>query len=162
MSAWFSQAEHDIEAVFNRQIGTVYKVCYGYLCNAADAEDAAQSVFVKAMRAKTRFENESHERAWLIRVAVNHCKDLLKSTARTHVGLDQAPEPETPASEHDATLEAVMALPPKYKDVVYLYYYEGYTTVEIARLLERNESTVRSHLSEARSILRESLGGELS
>lgn len=162
MSAWFSQAEHDIEAVFNRQVSTVYKVCYNHLRNAADAEDAAQSVFVKAIRTQARFESEEHERAWLIRVAANHCKDLLKNAERRNVALDEAPEPAEPACEHDATLEAVMSLPSKYKDAVYLYYYEGYTAVEIARLLDRNESTVRSHLSEARAILRETLGGDLS
>ena len=162
MPAWFSQAAHDIEAVFARQVGTVYKLCYSYLRNASDAEDATQSVFVKAISAGQCFESEEHERAWLIRVAVNHCLDILKGAPRRNVPLDDAPEPAARSCEFDATLDAVLALPPKYKDAVYLYYYEGYTAEEIARMLDRNPSTVRSHLSEARAILRETLGGDLS
>ena len=156
MPAWFSRAAHDIEAVFGRQAGAVYKLCYGYLRNAADAEDAVQNVFVKAISAGQCFESEEHEHAWLIRVAVNHCLDALKAAARRNVPLEAAGEPAAPAQD------AVCALPPKYKDAVYLYYYEGYTAEEIARMLGRNASTVRSHLSEARAILRETLGGDLS
>ena len=162
MPVWFSRAAHDIEAIYGRQVGTVYKVCYSYMRNAPDTEDAVQSVFLKAMDAKQHFQNETHEHAWFIRAAVNHCKDALKSAARKNVSLEEAPEPEAAPHGHDFALDAVLALPPKYKDVVYLYYYEGYATGEIARMLNRNESTVRSHLSEARNILRETLGGDLS
>ena len=161
MPAWYSRAAHDLEAMFRRQARAVYKVSYSYMRSAADAEDAVQAVFVKAMRTDQHFVSEEHEHAWFVRVAANHCKDVLKSAARRNVSLDEAPEPIGPF-EYDGTLDAVLALPSKYKDVVYLYYYEGYTADEIARMLDRKSSTVRSHLSEARAILRETLGGDLS
>ncbi len=162
MPAWYSQAAHDIEAIFARQVSTVYKVCYSFVRNSADAEDISQGVFLKAMRARQCFVSEEHEHAWFIRAAANSSKDALRSAARRSVPLDAAPEPAVEDGEHDSTLDAVLALPPKYKDVVYLYYYEGYATKDIARILDRKESTVRSHLSEARAMLREILGGDLS
>lgn len=161
MPAWYSQAAHDLEAIYGRQVSTVYKVCYSYMRNAPDAEDAVQNVFMKAINARQCFQSEQHEHAWFVRVAANHCKDLLRASARKSVPLDEAPEPVDRGYERDSALDAVLALSPKYKDTVYLYYYEGYTADEIARMLGRNASTVRSHLSEARSILREKLGGDL-
>ena len=161
MPAWFSQAAHDIEGIYGRQVSTVYKVCYSFMRNAPDAEDAVQNVFLKAIGSNQYFQNEEHEHAWFVRTAANHCKDVLKSAARKSVSLDGVPEPAAILGEPDGVLDAVLALPPKYKDAVYLYYYEGYTASEIARMLNRNASTVRSHLSEARSILRETLGGDL-
>ncbi|MBQ3106894.1 MAG: RNA polymerase sigma factor [Eggerthellaceae bacterium] len=161
MPAWFSQAAYDLEAMYARQVSAVYKVCYSFMRNAADAEDAVQSVFLKAMSSDQRFLTQEHEHAWFIRVAANHCKDSLKSAARGNAPLDAACEAVARCERYDSTLDAVLALPPKYKDAVYLYYYEGYTADEVARILNRSGSTVRSHLSEARSILKQQLGGDL-
>lgn len=150
----------DITALFRRHAKTVYRLCYSFLGNAADAEDATQSVFMKLIDRPRRFNDAEHEKAWLIVCAQNHCRDMLKSAHRTR----QAALPEDIADERrarqDETLDAVLALPEKYKTCVYLFYYEGYRTAEIAAMTGVPASTVRSHLSEARSLLKDLLGGE--
>lgn len=152
----------DIEAVFRRHAQTVYRVCYSFMGNAADAEDATQATFMKLIDNPRGFESERHEKAWLIVCASNLCKDLLKSAGRTRVVAMPAQEPaDTRAQEPlDATLDAVLRLPEKYKDVVYLHYYEGYKTDEIARMLQEKPSTVRNRLRDARMLLKRALGGE--
>ena len=151
----------DIAALFNRHAATVYRLCYSFLGSAADAEDATQSVFMKLIDRPRRFNDAEHEKAWLIVCAQNHCRDVLKSARRTlRADLPEDVADERASAEGDETLRAVLALPPKYKTCVYLYYYEGYRTGEIAALTGTPASTVRSHLSEARTLLRTMLGGE--
>ncbi len=151
----------DIAAVFHRHVKTVYRLCFAHLGSAADAEDATQSVFMKLLDRPRKFNDEEHEKAWLIVCAQNHCRDVLKSASRRRTAElpDDLPD-EGARPEGDETLEAVLALPPKYKTCVYLYYYEGYRTADIAALTGTPASTVRSHLSEARTLLRDMLGGE--
>lgn len=117
---------------------------------------------MKLIGSDKRFESAEHEKAWLIVCASNHCKDVLKSSARAKAAdmPEDIADEQAQAPMHDDTLEAVLALPEKYKDCVYLHYYEGYKTDEIARITGRTPSTVRSHLSEARALLRQTLGGE--
>ena len=160
--ATFSRAFDDIEAIYNRQVSTVYRVCYSYLGNRADAEDATQNVFLRLLRSGASFESDEHEKAWLIRVSANLCKDVLKASVRKNVPLDAIPEPEAKPQEYDATLDVVLSLDEKYKDVVYLYYYEGWSTDQISGALGKPPSTIRSYLSEARALLRERLGGEIA
>jgi len=108
------------------------------------------------------FESEEHEKAWFIRVTINACKDLLKSFFRSRViSIDEVAEQAAETqSEHSEVLEAVLSLPAKYKDVVYLFYYEGYTAVDIGKLLNKNVNTVYTLLSRAKAILKEKLGGD--
>lgn len=160
--ATFSRAFDDIEAIYNRQVSTVYRVCYSYLGNRADAEDATQNVFLRLLRSGASFESGEHEKAWLIRVSANLCKDVLKASVRKNVPLDAIPEPEAKPQEYDATLDVVLSLDEKYKDVVYLYYYEGWSTDQISGALGKPPSTIRSYLSEARALLKERLGGEMA
>ena len=150
----------DIEGIFNRHMKTVYRLCYSYFGNAADAEDATQSVFMKLVDRPRDFNDEEHERAWLLVTAANHCKDVLKSAARKRVVdmpdelADSSPQP----GEGGDLLQAVLALPDKYKDCVYLHYYEGYSTDEIASMTDTPPSTVRNRLSDARALPRKALG----
>ena len=139
-------------------------MCYSFMDNAADAEDATQATFMRLIDHPREFADEDHERAWLITVASNICKDVLKSAARTRV--DALPEgvefvdesARADASlEEDETLQAVMRLPDVYKDVVYLHYYEGRKTEEIARMLGSPPSTIRNRLRDARAKLKEML-----
>ena len=153
-----AREQRDIEAIYTRHVDTVYRVCYSFMGNAADSEDAMQSVFVKLMSSGLLFTSSEHEKAWLIKVASNHCKDVLKSAARKTASLDRVAEPIAREEGFDMVLDVVLALDPKYKVPVYLHYYEGYSAVDIARLLEKPASTIRSHLSEARTILRRELG----
>lgn len=153
---------YDIEQLFRRHAQTVYRVCFSFMGAAADAEDATQSTFMKLIDHPRTFESEQHEKAWLIVCASNLCRDLLKSAARTRVVALPEQEPADPRSSEpiDTTLDAVLRLPAKYKDVVYLHYYEGYKTDEIAQMLGEKPSTVRNRLRDARGLLKRALGGE--
>ena len=116
----------DIAQIFARHAQTVYRVCWSYLGNAADAEDAVQSVFMKLVDNPRAFEDEEHEKAWLIVVAANLCKDVLKSAHRTRAAeLPDDVADMRPDGPIDETLDAVLRLPSLYKDCVSLHYYEG-------------------------------------
>lgn len=151
-----------ITQVYYRHVASVYRVCYSFMKNKTEAEDMVQETFLRLLTSDQIFENNRHERAWLIVTASNLCKDTLKKWWRKHEDLDDYAN-ILPAADpkEDSVVEAVLNLPPKYKTVVYLYYYEGYATAEIARYLKSPEATVRSRLSRARSILKDQLGGEL-
>jgi RNA polymerase sigma-70 factor (ECF subfamily) len=127
--------------------------------NNADAEDVVQEVFVKLFQKQPNFESSDHETAWLIRVTVNLCKNHLRSNWWKKVVplLDTHPAPQ--AEQHD-TMQAVLALPSKYRVVIHLYYYEGYTAKEIAEITEKKESSVRQLLTRARRKLKGFLEGE--
>ena len=128
--------------------------------NAQDAEDCTEDAFVKAMTSDVAFENERHERAWLTTTAMNICKDKCKHWWRQKVTpMEEETERAAPEPDREVT-EAVMALPVKYKEVVWLHYYEGYQTDEIAQMLGRPPSTVRNQLRDARAKLKQTLGGE--
>ena len=154
----------DIAAVFSRHAKTVFRLCFSYLGNAADAEDATQSVFLKLIDKPRAFNDQEHEKAWLIVCAQNHCRDVLKSASRKRAAelpdevADNVAD-EKANAEGDDTLRAVLSLPEKYKTCVYLFYYEEYRTAEIAEITGTPASTVRSHLSEARTLLKTMLGG---
>lgn len=148
--------------IYFRQVDMVYRLCYAYLKNSADAEDAVQNTFIRLMQSGKCFESTEHEKAWLIVTAGNLCRDQLRHWWRKRASLEEwdgAGEVNEP--EPDETLEAVLALPGNYRAEIYLYYYEGYTGAEIAELLKKPPSTVRNDLSRARKLLRKKLGGEL-
>ena len=155
------QESTSIEAIFTRHVSTVYKVCYSFLGNAADAEDATQQVFMKLVDNPRDFTGEEHERAWLIVCAQNLCKDVLKSAARTRrADMPEDVEDTSQRAETDETLEAVLALPDIYRECIYLYYYEGYSTAEIAKMCDAPPSTIRNRMADARKMLKTALGGE--
>ena len=156
--ATFSRAFDDIEAIYNRQVSTVYRVCYSYLGNRADAEDATQNVFLRLLRSGASFESGEHEKAWLLRVCINKSKNLLKSG--WYKSRNPLPEqlPALPPQE-DAALSAVMALEEKYRLPIHLYYYEGYAIKDIARALSLPAATVGTRLARAKAQLKQQLGG---
>ena len=133
-----------------------------HLKNHADTEDIFQTVFLKYALNTEPFADAEHKQAWLIRVTINACKDLLKSFFRSRtVSLDEVLEqPVALSPDHREVLEAVLSLPQKYRDVIYLHYYEGYSAPEISRILGKNVNTVYTLLGRARQQLREALGGE--
>ena len=140
----------------------VRRPCLIHLKNQADSEDVFQTVFMKYVLSSAVFENEEHEKAWFIRVTINACRDLLRSFFRSRtVPLDELIDlPADAPSESRAVLEAVLELPGKYRDVVYLHYFEGYTAPEIAGLMKKNVNTVYSLLARAKKLLKERLGGD--
>lgn len=145
--------------VYDRQVDTVYRVCYSFMKNRSDTEDMVQETFLRLLSAKTKFENERHEKAWLIVTASNLCKDNLKKWWRKSENIEDFLDIAAEPKQEDSVLELILQLPDDYKDAVYMYYYEGYTTVEIARHLGCPEATVRSRLMRAKKRLQVLLGG---
>lgn len=145
--------------IYNRQVDTVYRVCYSFMNNKADTEDMVQETFLRLLSAGKAFENERHEKAWLIVTASNLCKDALKNWWRKNENIDDYLNIAEEPKQEDGILDMILSLPDDYKDAVYMYYYEGYTTVEIARHLHCPEATVRSRLSRARNRLQSMMGG---
>lgn len=156
------QTEHDTVRIVETYSDMVRRICLYHLKNIADTEDICQDVFMKYMLYDGSFADAEHEKAWLIRVAINACKDHFKSLFRHKtVPLDVlAEEAVTLEPEQSEVLEAVLSLPAKYKDAIYLHYYEGYSASEIAGLMNSKENTVYSLLSRGRAILKEKLGGD--
>ncbi len=156
------RSEWEANRAIDRYADLVRRVCMIHLKNHADTEDIFQTVFLKYVTGTTEFESEGHEKAWFIRVTINACKDLLRSFFRSRtVSLDDLLEQSDQVPEdHREVLEAVLALPDKYRDVVYLHYYEGYTAPEIGTILHKNPNTVYTLLTRARDELRKMLGGE--
>jgi RNA polymerase sigma-70 factor (ECF subfamily) len=161
MAKFLLRTDKEIAAIYERHKMTLYRVCFAYMKNPADTEDAVSDIFIRMIKAGTPFESEEHEKAWLIRTATNVCKNILRSWWRKRENLDDYENIQGKGNiEIDDVFAVVMGLPDKYKTVVYLYYYEGYDSVEISKILEKPQSTIRNYLHEARGVLRERLGDE--
>lgn len=156
------RSEEEAARAIERYGDMVRRLCLVHLKNPADTEDIFQNVFLKYVLSPVVFESPEHEKAWLIRVTINACRDLVKSFFRSRtVPLEELLDQPAPLSEeHREVLEAVLALPRKYRDTVYLHYYEGYTAAEIGKLLGKNTNTVYTLLTRAREQLRKTLGGD--
>ena len=152
-------SEQSIEAVYERHISMIYRVSFSYMKNTADAEVISSEVFAKLLKTGVKFKNAEHEKAWLLRAAINLCKNNLRHWRRKNENIEDYADLQSDNHE-DETLQAVMDLPERYKYVVYLYYYEGYTTAEIAEILKKPHSSVRVHLHEARKLLKGVLENE--
>ena len=153
--------ETEAKRLVDRYADMIVRIGCSYLKQRFDAEDICQTVFLRYLSEKRVFESEAHEKAWIIRTAVNLCKNHLKSAfirravpLEAAEGLSVAPEqsPELP--------EALKALPEHYRITLYLYYYEGYSVKEIASILDKRENTVSAWLSRSRKRLRELLSEE--
>ena len=155
------RSEQEANRAIELYADTVRRICMLHLKNHADTEDIFQTVFLKYLLSSKEFETPEHEKAWFIRVTVNACRDLLKSFFRSHtVSMEELlDQPSLPQQDHKV-LEAVLSLPVRYKDAVYLHYYEGYTAPEIAKILGKNVNTIYTLLNRARQLLREKLGGD--
>ena len=156
------RSEQEVNRAIDRYADMVRRLCMLHLKNEADTEDIFQTVFLKYVLSSVSFESPEHEKAWLIRVTINACKDLLKSFFRSRTAsLDEVLEqPAQLQPDHREVLEVVLSLPQKYRDVIYLHYYEGYTAPQISRILGKNVNTVYTLLTRSRQMLREKLGGD--
>lgn len=156
------RSEQEITTAIDRHSDTVRRLCVLYLKNHADTEDIFQTVFLKYALSTAAFESQEHEKAWFIRVTINTCKDWLKNFFHSKTApLDEVlnlPAPLPP--DHQDVLEAVLSLSQKYKDVIYLHYYEEYTAPEISKILGKNVNTVYTLLNRGRQLLREKLEKE--
>lgn len=169
MACSHSVPDRDPERLVRDYADLVLRVCYTYLRSTADAEDVCQDTLVKLLLHDEPFHDPGHERAWVIRVAANACRNLLRERgAHPAVGLDDVPEPaasQAPGEDalrrrDERVLGAVMALPLPQREAVYLHYYEGYPTREVARIVGATDEAVRQRLSRARARLREDLKGD--
>lgn len=151
----------DFEIIYNRNVETVYRICFVYMKNKTDAEDMTQNTFIKYLKYNPTFENLEHEKAWFIVTSTNICKNHFKSWWIKNTCLDNEIEVKT-NDKNDDVLESVLKLPTKYKQVIYMYYYEGYSTVEISKMLDTKESTIRTHLLKGRQILKDMIGREIN
>jgi len=148
--------DKDIIAIYNKYVDTVYRVAFMYLKNKSDAEDVLQNTFIKLMQNKDKIKSLEHAKAWLILTATNMCKNHLAYWWRKNSDIDNINEGYLAANDSNSeVLNAVLRLPNKYKTVIYLYYYEGYNSVEIASMLKKKEATVRYLLFEGRNKLKD-------
>lgn len=145
--------------IYQEHCQTVYRVAFTYMKNSYDAEDAVQETFARLIRSGERFRSREKEKAWLIVTVSNVCKDMLRRHYRSDRALEDYQYLAAPPHEIDETMEAILRLPEKYKTVVYLFYYEGYTAREIARMLGEKPNTVSSRIGRARLLLKTMLGG---
>ena len=155
------RADENFTKIYEKYSDTVYRIAFLILKNSTEAEDILQNVFLKLLKTKKSFESEEHLKAWLIVSAKNTSKDLLKSFWRKNVFTDEARLHAIPQDIHKKDVyDAVMGLKDKYKIPLYLYYFEGYKTEEIAKILSKKPSTVRSLLCTARNLLKMDLEKE--
>ena len=138
--------------------GMIYRIAFSRTQNKADAEDITQDVFLKYIKADKKFKDEEHRKAWLLRVAINHTNDFVKSAHyRSRASLEEIPDSEIHIEEKSEVYYAVQSLPEKYRLVVHLFYYEDMSVAEISKITKTKETTVKSQLSRARDMLREIL-----
>ena len=156
-----SGADNYIQYVLDTYSQTLIKLCYTYVRNVCDAEDITQDVFVALLKRGKPFENPEHERAWLIRTAVNKSKNHLKSgwIKRTVPLCDAVESTEDGSDEKGQVMEAVLSLPEKYRTVIHLFYYNGYSINEIADIVGKKPATVGTLLSRGRGLLKEMMIG---
>ena len=148
-----------VKELFEKYRNNLYAAAFNICGNAADAEDVVQDTFIQYYLLKKEFDNEQHIRAWLIRVAINKAKNTNRTFwRRNKVPLEEYIETltfETPESEE--LFETVMKLPEKYRIVIYLHYYEGYTFPEIAAFLKISPSGVSMRVHRAKKLLKKQL-----
>lgn len=151
----------DISGIYDRHVDTVYRISFSFLKNRSDAEDTVQSVFLKLLSCGRTFTSYEHEKAWLIVTTSNMCKNSLKHWWRKNISLEDRQNISAgEQGDNSDVYAAVLELPNKYKTAIYLHYYEGYTTNEIARLTGKPASTIKNHLVEGRAFLRKKLGDD--
>ena len=150
------------ERLVNTYSDLILRLSFTYLGTTADAEDVCQDIFLKLLARPRDFAGPEHEKAWIVRAAVNACKDELRAFRRRAVPLDAVAEAAAPEVPEDRVLTAVAALPEKYREAIYLHYYEGYSAREIGAMTGRSEGAVAAHLSRGRDKLRGMLGGDKS
>lgn len=148
------------EMILTRFGDSILRYAYTYLHNMSDAEEVLQDTLVQFLKTAPEFESENHEKAWLLRVAANLSKNRIRYNKLRET--DELNEELVAEEREDLSFvwEAVKSLPVKYREVIHLFYHEGYQTAQIAKVLGRNESTVRSDLRRGREKLKEVLKGE--
>ena len=151
--------ELDLEQLYKKYRDNIFAIGLNYFGNPSDADDIVQETFFKLSKSRTDFDSEEHIRNWLIRVAVNECKRIsLSFWWRKRRPLEEYMETISfETAEESELFSEVMKLKPKYRQAIHLFYYEGYSTAEIADILHVSQSTVTTRLARARHQLKEHL-----
>ncbi len=156
--------EKQVSDVYRRRVDMVYRLCFSYLRNKDDAFDAMQNTFYKMIKKGVEFRDAEHEKAWLIVTASNVCKNVLAHWWRKTVSIEEWDGTNNSGSDVEAAQEdreflaLVLDLPEKYRIPIYLHYYEGYSAVEIGKMLKKSDSTIRGYLMKGREILGKEIG----
>ena len=147
--------EKDVERIMNAYGNKLFRICLIMLGNASDAEDVVQETLIKYLQKSPEFKDKEHEKAWLIKVASNTCRDMLRFRTR-HATVDmESINQFTKDSSDNGILEALMVLPEKFRIVLILYYMEQYKTEEIAKMIGKSSSAVKMRLQKGRRLLKE-------
>lgn len=151
-----------IQYVLDTYSQTLIRLCYTYVHNICDAEDIAQDVYVALLKRGRPFDSPEHEKAWLLRTAINKSKNHMRSGwIRRTVPLSDADDSKTDGSESEKNqvMEAVLSLPEKYRTVIHLFYYDGYSINEISRIVGKKAATVGTLLARGRNLLKDMMIG---
>ncbi len=144
----------DAESLICEYGDMLFRLCFVLLRNEQDAEDALQETFLRFLSKAPQFNDNEHQKAWLIRVATNISKDIRRFRLRhTHLNIDELSN-YCASEEHTGTLEELLTLPPKYRIVVHLHYAEGYDVDSIASMLDISASAVKKRLQRGREMLK--------
>lgn len=151
--------EEELSRIISTYTNSLVRLAFTYTKNVPDAEDVVQEVMIRLMTKKPWFENENHEKAWLIRVTINTSINYIKAVKRRKAEPLSYDIPDM-TREEGFLLEILDVLPQKYKSVLYLYYYEGYSIKEIGQILGKPESTISTWMSRTRKKLKNQLEKE--
>ncbi len=153
------RTKEDIETVIELYGDSVFKLAFSIIKDYASAEDIAQNVFIKYMQEKKEFQDLEHQKAWLLRTAINECKMHLRyywNSKRVEFpsGCEMA---DNDMADDNSLLDIVMSLPRKYREAIHLYYYEELSIKEIAAILKKKESTIKTNLRRGKQLLKKKL-----
>lgn len=153
-------SDMEIKRMYDRNIDMLYRISYTFFRgNISQIEDVIQDLFLKVIDKNIRFDNEEHEKYWFIVAIKNECKNVLKAKWNQEVELD-FDIPEEHEEDKTNVLELVFNLPEIYKVPIYLFYYEEYSCIEIAKILDVPENTIYSYLSRGRKMLKDKMDGD--
>lgn len=156
--------ETSLQIAMDKYSDMIYRIAINQMKTKEDADDIFQEVFIKWMQHREEFQNERHEKAWLIRVTINQCKSVLTSSWKKK-NVEFSEEMENTLSytdeieEESEIVTTMKKLPEKYRAVIHLFYYEDYSIAEISEILQEKESTIRTKLTRARRRLKTLLKG---
>ena len=151
----------NLTEIYDRYADMLYRLALTHLGTREDAEDAVHDVFAKYISAAPGFRDETHEKAWFIRVTVNRCHDIFRHRSkRNHLALDEAEGIEHTSDNESEIVDVIQALPEKYRAVIILHYLEGFSVEETAKMLSLTVSAVKMRLSRGRDYIKELIGKE--
>lgn len=163
----FRYRNTELAAVYEKNADMLFRIALTYLQSSNDAQDAVHDVFIKYLKKSDKMKDDEHERAWLIRVTINHCLDMLrKQKIRNYIPLEEISETVMVVPEHISGVNNVMSslalIPEKNKSAIILHCLEGYSVEETAKILRISVSAVKMRLSRGREALRNILNEEES